>query len=149
MFEQNRSEVKLGWRKLHDMELHELYHLIDTLVTNWRATVTIGTELKTTLKRKKGINVGSLSHDNARPQICARKRVIRRIQVRNFRAFYVLYRPSTKCLSLVSPHQEISGRAETEVWSRHKTRSAGLAESLCDELFRRHTKAGPMIIKVL
>jgi hypothetical protein len=44
MFEQNRKEVKLDWRKLHDMELHELYHLIHTLVTNWRATVTIGTE---------------------------------------------------------------------------------------------------------
>jgi hypothetical protein len=44
MFEQNRKEVKLGWRKLLDMKLHELYHLIDTLVTNWRARVTIRTE---------------------------------------------------------------------------------------------------------
>jgi hypothetical protein len=39
-----KKEVKLGSRKLLDMELHELYHLIDKLVTNWRATMTIGKE---------------------------------------------------------------------------------------------------------
>jgi hypothetical protein len=33
MFEQNRKEVNVGWRKLLDMELHELYRLIDTLRT--------------------------------------------------------------------------------------------------------------------
>jgi hypothetical protein len=33
MFEQNRKEVKVGWRKLLNMELHELYNLIDILVT--------------------------------------------------------------------------------------------------------------------
>ena len=34
MFEQNKKAVKLGWRKLLDMELHGLYSLIDTLVKN-------------------------------------------------------------------------------------------------------------------
>ena len=34
MFEQNRKEVNVGWRKLLDMELHELCRLIDTLLTN-------------------------------------------------------------------------------------------------------------------
>ena len=34
MFEQNKKEIKVGWRKLFDMELHELYHLIETSVTN-------------------------------------------------------------------------------------------------------------------
>jgi len=43
-------------------------------------------------------------------------------------------------LSLVSPHQDISGRPENEVWSRHKTRSAVLAERLGVELFRRRQK---------
>ena len=52
MFEQNKKEIKVGWRKLFDMELHELYHLIETSVTNWRATVTIGTEPQTTSKRR-------------------------------------------------------------------------------------------------
>ena len=33
MFEHNRKEFKLGWRKLLDMQLHELYHMISTLVT--------------------------------------------------------------------------------------------------------------------
>jgi hypothetical protein len=42
--EQNKKEVKLGWRKLLDMELHEFYSLLDTLVKKLRATVTIGTE---------------------------------------------------------------------------------------------------------
>jgi len=32
MFEHNSMEVKVGWRKLCDVELHELYRLIDTLV---------------------------------------------------------------------------------------------------------------------
>jgi len=32
IFEQNRKELKVGWRKLLDMELHELYNLLDTLV---------------------------------------------------------------------------------------------------------------------
>jgi hypothetical protein len=31
--EHNRKEVNEGWRKLFDMELHELYHMISTLVT--------------------------------------------------------------------------------------------------------------------
>jgi hypothetical protein len=30
MFEQNRKEVNVGWRELLDMELHELYRLMDT-----------------------------------------------------------------------------------------------------------------------
>jgi len=30
MFEQNRKEVKVGWRKLLDMGLNELYHFIYT-----------------------------------------------------------------------------------------------------------------------
>ena len=34
MFEQNRKEVKVGWRKLPDTQLHDLHHLIDTLLTN-------------------------------------------------------------------------------------------------------------------
>jgi len=34
MSEQNTKEVKVGWRKLLDMELRKLYRLIDTLVTN-------------------------------------------------------------------------------------------------------------------
>ena len=101
-------------------------------------------------REEKGINVGSLSHDYAPPQIGARKSITRRIQVRNFRAFYVQYRLSTKWLSLVSPHQEISGSLETEVWSKHKTRSAGLAERLGGEhLRRRYTKVGPTIRRVL
>jgi len=40
IFEQNRKEVKVGWKKLLDTELHELYHLIDTLVKKLRAIVT-------------------------------------------------------------------------------------------------------------
>jgi hypothetical protein len=84
-------------------------------------------------REEKVINVGRLSHDNARPQIGARKRITRRIQVLNFRAFSLLSRPCTKWLSLVSLRQEISGRPETEVWSRHKTRSAGLAANVFEE----------------
>jgi len=38
MFEQNRKEVKVGWRKLLEMALHELYNMIGTLVTYWRAS---------------------------------------------------------------------------------------------------------------
>jgi len=41
--ERTRKEVLVGWWKLLDIELHELYRLIDTLVTNWSATGTIGT----------------------------------------------------------------------------------------------------------
>jgi hypothetical protein len=44
IFEQNRKDIKLGWRKLLNMELHKLYHLLDWLVTKWRPTVTMGTE---------------------------------------------------------------------------------------------------------
>jgi pullulanase/glycogen debranching enzyme len=33
MFEQNRKGVKVGWRKLLDIELHDLYSLLDKLVT--------------------------------------------------------------------------------------------------------------------
>jgi len=29
IFEQNRKDIKLGWRKLLNMELHKLYHLLD------------------------------------------------------------------------------------------------------------------------
>jgi len=32
VFEQNKKIINVGWRKLLDMELHELYHLLDTLV---------------------------------------------------------------------------------------------------------------------
>jgi hypothetical protein len=66
-------------------------------------------------REERSINVGILSHDNARPKFGARKRITR-IEVRDFKAFYVQYRPCTKWLSLVSTHQEISGRPETEVW---------------------------------
>jgi hypothetical protein len=59
MFEQNRKGVKVIWRKLLDMELHELYHLLDTLVKKLRA---IGTEPTDNIE-EKGINVGSPSHD--------------------------------------------------------------------------------------
>ena len=52
-FEQNRKEVNVGWRKLLDMELHELYRLIDTLRTKWRATVTIGTEPTDSIEEKR------------------------------------------------------------------------------------------------
>ena len=34
IFEQNKKEVKVGWRKMLDRKLHELYHLLDTLVAN-------------------------------------------------------------------------------------------------------------------
>jgi hypothetical protein len=34
MFEQNGKEVKLGWRKLFEVGLHDMYDLMDTLVTN-------------------------------------------------------------------------------------------------------------------
>jgi hypothetical protein len=44
IFEQNRKEVRVDWRKLLYKELHELYHLIDTLVTKGGVTVTIGKE---------------------------------------------------------------------------------------------------------
>ena len=96
-------------------------------------------------REEKGLNVGSLSHDNSRLHISACTHITRRIQVRNFRAFSTQYQPCTKWLSFVSLCQEISGRPETEVWSKHKTRSAGLAERLGGEHFRRrHTKAGPI-----
>ena len=132
MFEQNKKVVKVDWRKLLDMELHELYRFIDTLLTIWRATVTRETEFKNNIE-EKGINVGSLSHDIAWPQIDPRNCITRRIQVRNFRAFSIQFRPSTKWLSLVPLHQAISGRSETEVWSRHKALSAGLATNFFEE----------------
>jgi hypothetical protein len=53
IFEQNRKEVKVGWRKLLDIELHELYHFIDTLLKKCRATLTIGTEPTDNIEDKK------------------------------------------------------------------------------------------------
>jgi hypothetical protein len=46
---------------------------------------------------EKGINVGSLSQDNARPQIDARKRITQRTQVRSFRAFASIKTQNTFC----------------------------------------------------
>jgi len=43
----------VGWRKLLDMQLHELYRLIDTLVTNWSTTVTIGMEPTDKIQEKR------------------------------------------------------------------------------------------------
>ena len=40
-----------------------MYHFIDTLVTNRRATVTVETECRQHRREEKGINLGSLSHD--------------------------------------------------------------------------------------
>jgi hypothetical protein len=34
IFEQNRKELIMGWRKLLDMELPEMYNLLDKLLTN-------------------------------------------------------------------------------------------------------------------
>jgi hypothetical protein len=53
MFEQNRKEVKVGWRKLLDMKLHELYQLLNILATNCRATVTKGTEPTDNIEEKR------------------------------------------------------------------------------------------------
>jgi len=109
-----------------------------------------GTHRQYRREEEEDIKVGSLSHDNVPPQIGSRKRITRRIHVRNFRACYVQCWPCIKWLSLVSPHQEISGRPETEVWSRHKTRSAELGEGFGGEHFRRrHTTVGTSIKRVL
>ena len=94
--EHNRKDVSVGWRKSLDMELHELHRLIhisDKLKGNNDDRDGNNTQHE---REEKGINLGSLSHDNAPPQIGARKSITRRIQVRNFRAFYVQYRLSTK-----------------------------------------------------
>ena len=48
-----KQEVNVCWRKLLDMELHELHHSIDTLVKNWRATVTKGTETTDNIEEKR------------------------------------------------------------------------------------------------
>jgi hypothetical protein len=42
IIEQIRKDVKLAWRKQLDKELHEMYHLLDTLAKKkkLRATVT-------------------------------------------------------------------------------------------------------------
>jgi hypothetical protein len=126
--EGSKSDLeKTAWH-----EDYELYNLTDTLVKKWRATVTIGTEPTDNIEEKRKHKSGK---SIARPQIGARKRFTRRIQVRNFRALYVQYRSCTEWLSLVSIHQEISVRPETDLWSRHKTSSAGLAEKLGDKRF--------------
>ena len=71
---------------------------------------------RTHRREQKSINMGSLLHHSAEQYIA------------------------------VYPPQETPGRSDTEVSPRHKTRSAGLAERLGDELFRRrHTKAGPTL----
>jgi len=71
------------------------------------------------LREEKSLNMGSVLHDSARQHIA------------------------------IHPPQEISGRPETDVWPRHKTRSAELTERLGGERFRRrHTKAGPTISEV-
>ena len=146
VFEQNKKIINVGWRKLLDMELHELYHLLDTLVKKWRATVT---KPQNTSNRQEKHKCGmSVARQSATAHHRWYTRITRIIQVRKIPAFSIQSRSYIKWLSLVSLPQEISGWSETEVWQRHKTRLAGLVETVGGDLFRRQTKAGPTTWKL-
>jgi hypothetical protein len=67
---------QVGWRKLLDIELHELHHMLDTLMKKMKGISDDKGGTRRTQKRdEKGINVGCLLHDNARPHIGAATRV--------------------------------------------------------------------------
>jgi hypothetical protein len=74
---ENKKEINVGWRKLLDMEHHELHRLLETLVKNMKGNNEEGDETHRTHRRDdKGIKVGCLLHDNARPHIAAGTRAL-------------------------------------------------------------------------
>ena len=95
---------------------------------------------------EKGIEVGILSHDNARLHIGARKRITRRIEVRNFRAFYV--KSSDYHLFLYIKKVLAGQRLRCDQDTKHVLQD--WLEGLAANLFqRRHTNVDPTIRKVL
>ena len=144
LFEQKKKELKVGWTKLLDMERHELHRLLDTLVKNMKCNSDDRDETRRTHRRDdKGIKVGYLLHDNARPHIAAGTRaLLEEFKCEKFQ--HSLYSPDLTPSDyhlFLHLKKFLAGQR-----LRHKTRLTGLIETLGGDLFRRRqTKAGPTI----